>query len=261
MADPVDDILRKYETPAPAPEPDSATGFLEGAGKFVSGVGRGLSGTLGAVAPYLPGPSAAAGIAGPVAKRLGVGDIPDPAAPLREYGEGGAREGPEAWGKFAGEMAPTFVVPELGFARGAMTGLGRLAGAASEAGMLGTAGAVMTPGATAHDVGVGATTSVAAKGVTSGIEHTLAAVPPRYRWYLNMAAAGAATAALHEMGVPSGWWSAPLWWGLYRSRLTDLAQRWAGRASRLPSAPIGSVGARVSESARQNQDSGDADGR
>jgi hypothetical protein len=118
--------------------------------------------------------------------------------------------------------------------------------------MLGAVGAAMTPGATAHDVGVGTTTAVGAKGVTTGAEKLLAAVPQRYRWLMHMAASGLATKTLHDMGVPSGWWSTPLWWGLYRSRLGDLAQRWMGRASRTPSAAVGSVGARVSEGARQN---------
>src|SRR5215471_14420337 len=114
-----DEFLKKYGdlSTDPAPYP------YEYWDKFGTGVGRGFASDISNVAPYLPGPSMAAGVAGPISRRLGFGDIPDPAAPLREYSEGGATEGPEAAGKIAGEIAPTLLIPETGLGRLAAFGL------------------------------------------------------------------------------------------------------------------------------------------
>jgi hypothetical protein len=191
--------------------------------KFGRGVERGVSGAAANISRFLPGPI----ITEPFLKGA------------REFGAGGEHEGSEQTGRITGEIGSTLMIPGLG----ATSILGRLA----EAAMMGGAGGLMTPADstedTAKNIGVGGTAAAA----TSGAGILVNAVPQRYRWLVNMAAAGAATKALHEMGIPSGWWSAPMWWGLYRARLGDLARRYFSGATQALPGVVGSTAAHIRE--------------
>jgi hypothetical protein len=204
--------------------------------KFGTGVGRGFAGTAAAVLPYLP--------TSPIMPKEY-----DPLKGMREYGEGGATEGPEAAGKIAGEIAPTLLVPETGIGslaargllRGGMVAAPRVAlgaGRVAEAGAQGAVGGIMAPG---QDKTSNAATGAAAGGAVGAGEEVVRMIPPKYRWLLSLVPGAVAVEILHRMGAISAWTSYPAVAGL-GSGLGALA---ASAAGRIPKATVGATAARI----------------
>jgi hypothetical protein len=220
-----------WDTPVPRSHTGSELGqtILHGIHGFESGVEE----TINKTASYLPWSKASKGIP----------EIPP------------AQDTAESFGRFAGNIAPTFAVPGFGIAGGvarAVPGaLGRLAGTALQGGVQGAVGGALQPGDSGSNIKSGAEAGAGTAGALGATETALNALPPRYRWIANMAASSAATAAISHLGIPS-WMHLPMWWGLYRARLADLAQQWAGRGSRVNMAPVGATATHIT---------GDDDGR
>jgi hypothetical protein len=205
--------------------------------KFGTGVGRGLTAAATTVAPYLPGSNYE--MARAVGKAQSRRGIPDPIGSMEAFGQGGAAEGPERWGKVAGEIAPTLLAPELlelGAVRGSMLG--------------GGLGGVMTPAPTPTARSQNAAAGTTAGAAVGGVRTAINAIPPRYRWLLSLVPAATAVEILRRLGVHS--WAAEIPAFGLGGGLGALA----GRAtSKVPAATAGSVGAHV----RQLED--DSDGR
>jgi hypothetical protein len=256
------------------PEPGS---FMETWDKFGTGIGRGLAGIAGRVGPYLD-PTDPGGLRRDIMAKAGMGKPGDPGylrtpeslifKPLREYSEGGEKQGPEAAGKTAGEIGATLPASvELGasrlganaLARWAMrSGLspaslqrlftaGKVAGAGVEGAVGGAVGGLMQPGDSDQNATTGAATA-SALGISGEVFRQL---PWHYRMALAAIPGLAAIYAAHKADVPGGYWRDAVAMGLGTS-LGDLAYR-SGRT--LPSSTIGAAGARV----RQGGD--DDDGR
>jgi hypothetical protein len=249
------DILRQqhpelWSDGAAAKEEDSG-GFLQDTGRFIRGAARGVTGVARSVAPVLNPALAAQDIfPAPAKDKLKI-----PTDPAKSFAQGGAKEGPEAWGKLGGEIGSTFIAPEFGLeaaaVRGAaaiprLYGASRIAGATAEGAVGGTLGGATAPDS---DVGGTATGAVTGAGLRGG-GTALSLLPWRVRQGLNALAAAAATHGVGQLGLPS-WAHLPVWWSLYRSHLADLAARWA---SRTPAAATGSAAAHVRESMDDDDD-------
>jgi len=250
-----DEFLRKYGdlSTEPAPYP------YEAWDKFGSGVGRGFTNFATETAPYLPfgGQNFRAAEAVERAEAdleyhyhgQPYRGVPDPIGMAERYGQGGETQGPEAAGKFVGEIAPTLLMPETGLGalatqellRGGMVAAPRTAlvlGRTVETGAQGAISGATTPG---RDKAENITTGAAAGGALGASQEVARIIPPKYKWLLSLVPGAVAVEILHRMGVITAWPSYPAAMGL-GSSLGALA---AGVVGKVPPATAGSIAAHI----------------